>query len=179
MFDENDSEAGVAVAIAIALAIFTALFAVGMATGTAIGLFESKAPAAAGDGPTALQARVARAGGARTPTADPAEAVMAAHTALYFDLGRYELPANALTQLTPLMAALRVKDGAKLVVSGYHDASGNAAANEELAKQRAFAVRDLLTTAGVPAERIELAKPAVTTGGADPGQARRVDVSVR
>ena len=64
-------------------------------------------------------------------------------------------------------------------VSGFHDASGNAAANAELAKQRAVAVRDLLVVAGVPAERIVLEKPAVTTGGADSREARRVEVTVR
>jgi len=66
-----------------------------------------------------------------------------------------------------------------LVLSGFHDASGDPVANAELAKQRAFAVRDLLATAGVSERGIELAKPAVTTGGADPREARRVDVTLR
>ena len=47
------------------------------------------------------------------------------------------------------------KEGRRIAISGFHDASGDAAANEELAKQRAFAVRDLLVAAGAPADRIE------------------------
>ncbi len=66
-----------------------------------------------------------------------------------------------------------------LVVSGYHDPSGDAAANEALAKQRALAVRDVLMAAGVPEQRIELAKPVSTLGGDDPHIARRVDVTLR
>jgi outer membrane protein OmpA-like peptidoglycan-associated protein len=97
---------------------------------------------------------------------------------LYFELGKAELPADALTQLTPLLTAAKDKGG-KWVVSGYHDASGDAMANAELAKQRAFAVRDLLANAGVGTDAIELSKPAVTTGGADPREARRVEISLR
>ena len=37
-----------------------------------------------------------------------------------------------------------VADGKKAVISGYHDATGDPAANAELAKQRAFKVRDTL-----------------------------------
>jgi len=51
---------------------------------------------------------------------------------LYFDLGKAELPADAVTQLAPLLTAARDKGG-KWVVSGYHDASGDAMANAELA----------------------------------------------
>ena len=65
----------------------------------------------------------------------------------------------------------------RLTVAGYHDRSGDAAANEELAKQRARAVRDLLVGAGVPEERIVMRKPLVTTGGANDREARRVEVA--
>jgi outer membrane protein OmpA-like peptidoglycan-associated protein len=97
---------------------------------------------------------------------------------LYFELGKAELPADALTQLTPLITAARDNSAAHWVISGFHDASGDAAANAELAKQRAFAVRDLLVTAGVSTQSIELSKPAVTMGGTDPREARRVDVTL-
>ena len=40
-------------------------------------------------------------------------------------------------------------------------------------------VRDLLVAAGVPAERIELRKPALTTGDGDPREARRVEVTLQ
>jgi outer membrane protein OmpA-like peptidoglycan-associated protein len=72
---------------------------------------------------------------------------------------------------------LKAKPDAKIALSGYVDSSGSAAKNAELAKQRAFAVRDALTKAGVAAGRIELRKPAeIKAGAADAAQARRVDI---
>ena len=59
---------------------------------------------------------------------------------IYFELGKTDLPTDAQAQLAPLLAAAR-EQRHTWVISGYHDASGDAAANAELAKQRAFAVR--------------------------------------
>lgn len=170
MFDENDSDSAVGVAIALAVAIFAALFAIGIATGTSLGLWGGK-PAKAVPGTAASAAPAAAV------TAPAAAAVTEAR--LYFELAKSELPADALTKLAPLVATLRQNAGGRLLISGYHDASGNPVANAELAKQRAFAVRELLMTAGVPADRIDMLKPLVTTGGADPHEARRVDVTLR
>jgi cytochrome c oxidase subunit II len=66
-------------------------------------------------------------------------------------------------------------------LTGFVDASGSAAQNAELAKQRALAVRDALQAAGIDAQRIELRKPEnITAGtGADAAQARRVDIAAR
>ena len=58
------------------------------------------------------------------------------------------------------------------------DNTGSAAANEQIARQRAVAVRDLLKTLGVPDDRIELVKPADIQAGSG-AQARRVDVTLR
>ena len=71
-----------------------------------------------------------------------------------------------------------VKAGRKAIVSGYVDSTGSAAANEEIAKQRAFAVRDLLKSLGVADDQIELAKPADIQAGSG-AQARRVEVTLR
>ncbi|WP_423455875.1 sodium-translocating pyrophosphatase [Ottowia sp. VDI28] len=71
-----------------------------------------------------------------------------------------------------------VKAGKKAMVSGYVDSSGSAAANEEVSKQRAFAVRDLLKTLGVAEDQIELAKPDNTNAGTG-AQARRVEVTLK
>lgn len=182
MFDDNDSESGIGVAIALAVAIFAALFAIGMAAGTSLGIFAGGKPAAVPGTAASVAAPVAApaAGPMTAPaaaTAAPTAAVTEAR--LYFELAKHELPADALTKVAPLVAALKLNDNARLLISGYHDASGNAVANAELAKQRAFAVRDLLMTAGVPADRIDMLKPLVTTGGADPHEARRVDVTLR
>jgi outer membrane protein OmpA-like peptidoglycan-associated protein len=170
MFDEEDRETGYALFLAIALAIFVSIFTIGIAAGTAIGQLGKKPTSAAAALPVSAPAM------AGTSTASSVAEPMAR---LYFELGKAELPADALTQLAPLISAARDSKSARWVISGFHDASGDAAANAELAKQRAFAVRDLLVTAGVSAQAVELSKPAVTMGGADPREARRVDVTLR
>ena len=79
-------------------------------------------------------------------------------------------------------ALARIVDGAKAgkkaIVSGYVDSTGSAAANAEIAKQRAEAVRDLLKSLGLTDEQIELQKPADIQGGSGP-QARRVEVTLQ
>ena len=170
MFDEEDRETGYALFLAIGLAIFVSIFTIGIAAGTAIGQLGKKS----GE-PTAVALPVAPAP-AMAGASAPVSAPMAR---LYFELGKAELPADALTQLAPLITAARDNSAARWVISGFHDASGDAAANAELAKQRAFAVRDLLVTAGVSTQSIELSKPAITMGGTDPHEARRVDVTLR
>lgn len=170
MFDEEDRETGYALFLAIGLAIFVSIFTIGIAAGTAIGQMGKKSGAS-----SAVPLPVATA----PATAAAAAPVTAPMAKLYFELGKAELPADALTQLAPLITAARDSSAARWVISGFHDASGDAAANAELAKQRAFAVRDLLVSAGVSAQAIELSKPAVTMGGSDPHEARRVDVTLR
>jgi outer membrane protein OmpA-like peptidoglycan-associated protein len=69
----------------------------------------------------------------------------------------------------------------KATVSGYHSASGELAANQELAKQRAMSVRDALVAAGVQADRVVLEKPLsaeANLAGEDPA-ARRVSVTLK
>jgi photosynthetic reaction center cytochrome c subunit len=98
---------------------------------------------------------------------------------IYFELDRYDLPADAATVLTSLVAYLKLNPGAMAVVSGYHDPTGNLEHNLELAKNRAFAVRDFLVRQGISQPRIDLAKPVETTGDGSLEEARRVEVSVR
>lgn len=172
MFDEEDREIGYALFIAIALAIFVSIFTMSIAAGTAIGQFGKKS--AGGSAMT-----LPLAGTTTTPSTTAAAIPDTRTVKLYFELGKAELPGDALTRLAPLITAARETPASVLVLSGFHDASGDPVANAELAKQRAFAVRDLLANAGVSERGIELAKPAVTTGGADPREARRVDVTLR
>jgi len=96
----------------------------------------------------------------------------------YFATGKSELPADARSTLETLSKA---DAGKKLVISGYHDAQGNLAQNQELAKQRAFAVRDQLRLVGISEQRIVLLKPVSTqgVGGQDDPEARRVEVSLK
>ena len=64
------------------------------------------------------------------------------------------------------------------MVSGFHDTTGDPAINEALAKKRAETVRDVLTGLGVPADKVDLQKPAVTTGSGNNAEARRVEVKL-
>ncbi len=117
------------------------------------------------------------------PTAPAAAVVATAPVAvmtievvkLYFDSGKAELPADAPAKVAAIADKAKAS-GQKLKVSGYHDATGSLEQNQELAKQRAFAVRDQLKTAGVAEDKIELAKPEMTQGGGPENEARRVEI---
>lgn len=94
----------------------------------------------------------------------------------YFPTGKADLATGALAALAEAIDA--AKGGARLSISGYHDATGDPAFNAELAKQRAFAVRDVLVGAGVAESSLELKKPEVTTGSGADAEARRVEVTI-
>jgi photosynthetic reaction center cytochrome c subunit len=98
---------------------------------------------------------------------------------IYFGVGSAALPADADKALAALVDGLKADPAAKVSISGFHSASGDLAANQELAKQRAFAVRDALKAAGIAPERVMLDKPPVAEAnlsGEDP-KARRVEVA--
>jgi cytochrome c oxidase subunit II len=107
-----------------------------------------------------------------------AAAVEGLPLSVLFATGKSALDSQAQQVLGKAIALLKAKPDAKIALSGFVDSSGSAAKNAELAKQRAFAVRDALTKAGVAAERIELRKPSqIDAGaGADAARARRVDI---
>lgn len=94
----------------------------------------------------------------------------------YFAPGKAVLPAGADDVLADLVRGAQA--GRKLVISGFHDTSGGAAQNAVLATQRAFAVRDALRRAGLPASVIEIRTPEKVEGSAD-AQARRVEVTLQ
>ena len=97
---------------------------------------------------------------------------------LYFDVGSPALQESQAAGLAQLVATLKKETRATATISGFHSASGTLAANQELAKQRAFAVRDALVASGIDARRVKLEKPQQTSGnvaGEDPS-ARRVEV---
>ena len=95
----------------------------------------------------------------------------------YFASGKSDLAQGAAEALAE--AAKAAKSGKKLAVSGFHDATGDLATNQELAKQRAFAVRDALVALGVDAAQVELVKPVAMEGDGANAEARRVEVSVQ
>lgn len=98
----------------------------------------------------------------------------------YFASGKADLATGATEALTDVVK--QAKDGAssgrKLLLSGFHDATGDTVRNIELARQRAMAVRDALVATGVNASQVELRKPAQTLVGGSDAEARRVEVSI-
>jgi len=98
---------------------------------------------------------------------------------VFFDVAKTELPADAGTALAGVIAYLVANPTSMAVVSGYHDPTGDLATNEELAKNRALAVRGALVAGGVTAARIDLQKPVVSTGDGSLEAARRVEVTIR
>jgi K(+)-stimulated pyrophosphate-energized sodium pump len=91
----------------------------------------------------------------------------------YFASAKADIATGAAAALADVVKA--AQSGKKAIVSGYTDSTGDPAKNEELAKARAFAVRDALKAAGVAADQIELKKPEQINAG-DAAEARRVEV---
>jgi photosynthetic reaction center cytochrome c subunit len=100
---------------------------------------------------------------------------------VYFPVNSPLLKGDEVKKIDKLLAALNAQPDSTATISGYHSASGKLAANQELAKQRAFKIRDALVTAGVASGRIKLDKPQraeANLKGEDP-LARRVEVTVK
>ena len=91
-------------------------------------------------------------------------------------------PARPISRPAPSAALAEVAKGVaagkRAVVSGFTDATGDPARNEELAKARAAAVSAALNAAGVAADKIELKKPESITGSGSNAEARRVEVAL-
>jgi K(+)-stimulated pyrophosphate-energized sodium pump len=94
----------------------------------------------------------------------------------FFAIDKADLPDGAATALSSVIKG--VAAGKKAVISGYHDSTGDAEKNAELAKQRAFAVRDALKAGGVDESKIELKKPQEVDAG-NWADARRVEVTLQ
>lgn len=180
--------------VAAVVLIAVVLMAVGLAIGVAIqkvrGAGAKAAPAAVAAA-TAGDASAGAANGAAAstpPAAAPEAAAPAAGSddasvvvengvvKFYFASGKSDLAPGAVEALADAIAA--GKAGQKLVISGFHDSTGDPAKNAELAKQRALAVRDALKAAGVAESGIELKKPETATGSGNNAEARRVEVVI-
>lgn len=94
----------------------------------------------------------------------------------YFATAKAELAAGANEALADVVKG--VAEGKKAVISGFHDATGDAALNAELAKQRAVAVAEALKALGVAEDKVELKKPEETTATGSNAEARRVEVTL-
>lgn len=98
---------------------------------------------------------------------------------LYFESGVHALPTDADNLLGASIDWLNTHPEAKVVISGYHDATGDFESNQQLAKKRAQSVSDTLIAAGISADRIEMRKPESTQGDGDLSEARRVEVTIQ
>jgi membrane fusion protein (multidrug efflux system) len=111
-------------------------------------------------------------------TAGSGSAAQSSSVHVYFPTGQSTLDTGAQRTLR-IASAAYVGIGTEIVITGYADKRGNPAANVELAKKRATAVRDELAKLGFEPQRLKLATPVNVTGGGSDDQARRVDIVVR
>lgn len=198
---DEEQEGRIVAAVLIAALVLVVGLVVGVAIQKVRSFGAAKAPAAvtaaAGDAANGAAAGAAATGAAAVATAaaDGAVAQAAAPVAnaaagkddasvvvengvvkFYFASGKSDLAPGAVDALADAIAA--GKAGKKLVISGFHDSTGDPAKNAELAKLRAFAVRDALKGAGVAESGIELKKPETATGSGNNAEARRVEVMI-
>ena len=187
---DNDPEQRVVAVVLISII----LLAVGLALGfgihkarsgggasTSTGSTAVEAPAASDVAPAALAADATAAASAEAaapaPSSDDASVVIENGVVkFYFASGKADLASGALGALGDAIDA--AKTGKRLVISGFHDATGNADMNAELAKKRAMSVRDALVGAGVSESSLELKKPEEATGSGNDAEARRVEVMI-
>jgi ammonium transporter, Amt family len=94
-----------------------------------------------------------------------------------FETGKNTLAQDADATIKIAADFLKANPGQKLQLSGFVDGTGDPAKNKEIAKQRAFAVRDALKAAGVTDDQIVLQKPDDINAGKGE-EARRVDIGL-
>jgi photosynthetic reaction center cytochrome c subunit len=112
---------------------------------------------------------------------DTAPVVSASGVIVFFGVGSSALSTDGSKSLDGLIASLKADPAAKVSISGYHSAAGDLAQNQELAKQRAFSVRDAIKAGGIAEGRVLLQKPQsaeANLAGEDP-KARRVEVAIK
>ncbi|HEY4068454.1 MAG TPA: cytochrome c oxidase subunit II [Burkholderiaceae bacterium] len=122
-------------------------------------------------------ASAAPAAAPAAPAAPTAAAAPGQTISVLFASGQSALDADAQKAVASAAGFLKDNASVKVGLSGFVDASGDAAKNAQLAKDRAMAVRAALEKAGVSADRMELRKPEqIEAGGANADRARRVDI---
>ncbi len=163
---DNEVEYRVVAVVLVAVIVLVTGFAVGL------GIHKSRSGAPS----TQTAAPVATPAVAAPVSGDASVVVENGVVKFYFASGKADLAPGALVALGDAIAA--AKAGKRLVLSGFHDATGDPAFNAELAKQRALAVHDALVGAGVAETSMELKKPVQTTGTGNDAEARRVEVMI-
>jgi len=127
--------------------------------------------------PDALVKATAYVPKAGSATSAPVSASPGASLVVHFAKGKSVLDDEALRLLKGF--APPMKGGSNPIdVTGYVDRNGNYAANADLAKRRAIAVRDALLAEGLPSERVRLQTPRDIVGSGSDDEARRVEIAV-
>jgi outer membrane protein OmpA-like peptidoglycan-associated protein len=98
---------------------------------------------------------------------------------VYFAVSGARLTDADMAVVALTLQALNANPRAIVLLSGFHDPSGDATQNAELARARALSVRDALVAGGVPADRCKLRKPESTVGSGSPEEGRRVEIRVQ
>ena len=110
-------------------------------------------------------------------TAPPVSAAPpAASLTVQFASGQAALSPEALALLQRSALGMKGQTG-PIDITGYTDSTGARAANVDLAKRRALAVRDALVAAGVDAARLRLKPPLDVIGSGNADDARRVEIT--
>jgi cytochrome c oxidase subunit 2 len=133
------------------------------------------AAASGGDAASGAAGVAPASGGSDSAAASQPQAALPAN--VYFETGKSTLPGDAQAAVAAAADYAKAHPDAKFTLSGYTDTTGSADLNAKLAKSRAQAVRDALKAAGIAEDHIILKKPETVTGGSDPKEARRVQIS--
>ena len=185
MFSQDDDQHGLMlgflfgiVALVIVLVVGVGIYQRNNAAAPARATMTANASTSAST-TTPLGAAIAGAAPAATQDALDAASIKIENGVVkfYFASGKADLAQGANEALIDVIKGANA--GKKLVISGYHDATGSVAVNAEVAKKRAFAVRDALKAAGVNDDKIELKKPEELTASGSNAEARRVEVTVQ
>ena len=171
MLSQDDDNQGLVLALVFGLIALVIALVIG------VGIYKKNRFVLTSAKPVATAATPAAAAAAALFNPDAAS-VIVDHGVVkfYFASGKSALAAGAADALGQVVK--EVAAGKRAMVSGFHDATGSAAANAELARQRALAVRNALQSLGVAGDKIELKKPEQLQSTGSNAEARRVEVAV-
>jgi outer membrane protein OmpA-like peptidoglycan-associated protein len=167
MFSQDDDNQGVVLGVLFGLIALVIALVIG------VSIYKTNSMAT----PATKPAAVAAAPAAEAVADGASVKVVGGVVKFYFASGKADLAAGGNEALAEVVRA--VAAGKTAVISGFHDATGDPAKNAELAKQRAFVVRDALKALGVAEDKVELKKPEQTLATGSDGEARRVEVAVQ
>ncbi len=173
MFSQDDESTGVALGVVFGVIALVVSLVIGMSIyqkNKSAKMAKAAAVAAVPVAPVALAA-VAMAAAAEGASVKVENGVVK----FYFAPGKAELAQDGAKALAEILTA--AKTGKKVGISGFVDPSGDPQKNSELAKVRAFAVKDLLTSSGVTDGQIVMVRPSdIKAGATSAAEGRRVEV---